>query len=54
MDRKEAWNKVKERIGRFLHSRIADHDVVEDRRQEVFLKINEKLPQLRKEEKLVA
>lgn len=54
MDRTAAWNKVKERIGRFLHSRIGDHLVVEDLRQEVFLKINEKLPQLRDEEKLVA
>lgn len=54
MDRTEAWNIVKERIGRFLHSRVADHNVVEDLRQEVFLKISEKLPQLRNEEKLVA
>jgi len=54
MDRTEAWNKVKDRIGRFLHSRITNHDVVEDLRQEVFLKINQKLPQLRDEEKLVA
>ena len=54
MDRSEAWNKVKERIGRFLHSRIGVHEVVEDLRQEVFIKINEKLPQLKDEEKLVA
>lgn len=54
MDRTAAWNKVKERIGRFLHSRINDHDVVEDLQQEVFLKISDKLPQLKDEEKLVA
>lgn len=54
MNRTEVWSKVKERIGRFLHSRIKDHDAVEDLQQEVFLKISEKLPQLKDEEKLIA
>ena len=48
------WHKVASRLRSFIRSRVRDHAAAEDILQDVFVKIHQKLPDLRTDDRLDA
>jgi len=48
------WNEVANRLRSFIRSRVRDHAAAEDILQDVFVKIHQKLPSLRANDRLEA
>ena len=52
MDTKVIWNDFSESLKRFIHSRVNDHDVVDDMLQNVFIKIHLNIHKIKKQESI--
>ena len=50
----DIWNKVASQLRSFIRSRVRDHATAEDILQDVFVRIHQKLPSLRADDRLEA